>query len=118
MNLYATIFIALIIGGTIYSAYEKGFENATNEANLRQLQANEAYRAELDATKQNLLETERAWLDDESEQEVIFKDKVRTVTNVVEKIVVRDGLANCRVGNDGMQAINKALSQTTPSITK
>lgn len=118
MNLYAIIFVALIIGGTIYSAYEKGFENATNAANLRQLEANEAQQAILNDLQNDLLDVERAWLDEEAEKEVVIKERVRTVTNVIEKIVKDDDLTNCRVGDDGLHAINKALSATSTSEDK
>lgn len=112
MNLYAIILVALIIGGTIYSAYEKGYENATNAANLAQLEANAEHQARLDELKEELLDVEKAWLNEEAEIEIVVQEKVRTVTNVVEKIIVDNNLAHCRVGDVGLQAINKALSET------
>lgn len=110
MNSY--LFVAVIAGlsALMYGVYHSGESNGMMKCANKIAEANESAAKRASEIQNELYDTEKAWLDEESKKEIIYRDRIKTVTEVVEKYVETNNLEHCRIGADGMQSINKAMS--------
>jgi len=110
--LLATATIAAI-GSVIYLIYNAGYEagelKERNEWQQELEEAREQHAIELARQLDAQLEVERAWLEQEKETRVEYRDKVRTVTKTVREYVAANDLGNCRLDSERMQPIREAI---------
>ena len=122
------VIIASVIA-ILYGAYYAGYSIATDKLLIEKAEEQIAKDAELakavaeenkkvQAVQNELYETERAWLEEEAKIKVVYRDKVKTVTETVTEYVKVNDLSKCRIGADGMQLVNEALSRSKENKNK
>ena len=99
-----------------YIAYNMGYSFAETKKDLviRNLQLThkqdkERLLKQLDGIQQQLYATEKAWLEEEAEAEIVYRDNEKVVTKTVYKYVQDNNLSKCSIGTDGMLQLNKAI---------
>ena len=99
-----------------YIAYSMGYSYAETKKDLviRDLQLTykqdkERLLKQLDGIQQQLYATEKAWLEEETEAEVAYRNNEKVVTKTVYKYVQDNNLSKCGIGTDGMLQLNKAI---------
>ena len=112
MNPYIIIASIGLFVSTAYGLYYHGYKTAENEYRLVALQAEKRYNTGIKKVQDELYETERAWLEEEAKKEVVYRDRIKTVTKTIEKYVTDNDLSRCNVGVDGLRAINEAIRGT------
>lgn len=104
-------------------SYSKGYKSgqtdliAKHNDELVDLQQKNAHKLQ---EKQNeILDVEKAWLETDTKTRVVYRDKVRKVTETVTKYVRDNQLGNCRIDDDSLQQINQALrGKTEPGYSE
>lgn len=109
MNPYLLVASLGVLASTAYGLYYHGYKTAANEYELKALQQQKTYSLNIQEIQNSLYETERAWLEQEAKTEVIYRDKIKTVTRTVEKFITDNSLDSCRIGTNGMQQLNEAI---------
>ena len=97
-----------------FAAYNMGYSSAEvkKELTIRNLelaykQEKEKLQTQLTSVQQELYATEKEWLEEETETEVVYRDEEKVITKTVYKYVQDNNLSECRIGVDGMLQLNK-----------
>lgn len=92
--------------------YSEGRADYKAEHDSALVQAQREAARKLAEKQSQILEIEKAWLNDDAEKEIVYRDRVETVVKTVEKHVKDGGLSDCRIDDDSLHKINTALSGT------
>jgi len=112
----ATGFLAAapIIAWVAHSnGYDSGRDDAKAEYNAALIEQREAHAKALAEKQAEILDVERAWLEQDAEKEIVYRERVRTVVETVQDNADRVGFGQCRVDDDSLQQLNSALSGAT-----
>ena len=106
----------VLLLASAFAAYSMGYSSAEvkKELTIRNLelaykQEKEKLQTQLTHVQQELYTTEKEWLEEETETEVVYRDKEKVTTKTVYKYVQDNNLSECRIGTGGMLQLNKAL---------
>lgn len=109
---YGIIAGVLVLMSILYGVYRHGYMTADREWNVKVLEAEKKYNEAVVEVQKELYATEKAWLEEEAKKEVIYRDKIKTVTKTVTEYIKDNDLSNCRIGTSGMQQLNEAIRST------
>lgn len=119
----AAMGLLVVIYFSYQHVYQQGYQSgqsdliADHNEKLAQIQQENAHKLQ---EKQNeILDVEKAWLETDTKTRVVYRDKVRKVTETVTKYVRDNQLGNCRIDDDSLQQINQALrGKTKPGYSE
>lgn len=106
---YGIIAGVLVFMSIMYGMYKHGYMTADREWTVKVLEAEKKYNEAVVEVQKELYATEKAWLEDEAKKEVIYRDKIKTVTKTVTEYIKDNDLSRCRIGDAGMQQLNEAV---------
>lgn len=106
------VFLVTMVIVVITTAYSVGHRNGVAKTELEVSKLIDEHNKKIIGIQEELYDTERAWLEQETKVEIIENEKVVEVTRYVKKYVKDNSLDKCVLDTAGMQLVNDTINDT------